>query len=72
MASNRIYLKGSQAQCEAYNDLVYSNEFQEIGTERWANLIERDGDFYILRHEDFEATEGLFESELPEIESEEI
>lgn len=59
MASNRIYLQGSQAQCEAYNDLVYTSEFQEVGTERWALIIERDGDFYIIGHSDYPAPNGM-------------
>ena len=63
-----IYLKGTFEECKAYNDLVYTNRFAEdIGTTCWMQPIERDGDFYILKHPDYPATTGLIEAELPEL-----
>ena len=63
-----IYLKGTFEQCKAYNDLVYEALFvDDIGTTCWMEPIEQDGDFYILKHEDYPATAGLIESDLPQL-----
>ena len=61
------YLKGTLQACKAYNDLVFQSEYSHIiGNTRWAHTIERDGDFYIRKHPDYPATDGLIEALLPE------
>ena len=56
---------------EAYNQLVWqalkdANPSGFLAT-RWADVIERNGAFYILAHENFIPESAVFE-QLPEIE----
>ena len=63
------YLKGTQAQCKAYNDHVASQRGLPAGTITcWAHPVEREGDWYIRVHPDYPAFDGLTPAELPEIE----
>ena len=61
------YLKGSEQNCLAYDELVSQGEGfpNGKGTFRWMKPIERNGDYYIRKHPDYEPTSGLTEAELP-------
>ena len=62
-----MYYTGSKSQCEAYNLEVYNGTEsmkQDPFTTSYASIQEIEGQFYILKHKDFESNmEGV--SELP-------
>ena len=63
------YLKGTQQACIAYNDHVASERGLPAGTiTKWAHVIKREGEYYIPKHPDYPAFDGLVPAELPEIE----
>lgn len=50
-----VYIKGTFKQCKAYDALVTARENYAYSTDNWANPIEINGDWYILKHEDYES-----------------
>lgn len=44
------YFKGTREECEAYNSHVASLENYTDSTDKWAEIIEVDGSFYIKAH----------------------
>ena len=63
------YLKGTKQKCEGYNQHVAQERNLPAGTiTKWAHIIERDGEYYIPKHPDYPAFDGLVPAELPEIE----
>ena len=53
-----MYYKGTKAQCKAYNLKVYNgteNMKQDPFTTSYASIKEIEGQFYILKHKDFES-----------------
>tara|TARA_S200002703_G_scaffold131511_1_gene119072 strand:+ start:303 stop:500 length:198 start_codon:yes stop_codon:yes gene_type:complete len=65
-----MYYKGTQQECIDYDVFVTQNE-NYFQNDNWANPIEREGSYYILKHEDYEAEIELVE-ELPQVDIEEI
>lgn len=59
------YYKGTQQQCEEYLSLVNSSENYQGTTTTWSDIIEREGNFYILKHEKYSSDLEL--SDLPNI-----
>ena len=60
------YFKGTKSDCEAYNQHVAQQEGYTGHTTYWAHIIERNGNYYIRKHPNYEPTSGLTEAELPE------
>ena len=62
------YMKGTKSECEAYDATVSAGEGypNDRGTMRWMEPIQRNGDYYIRKHPNYEPTSGLTEAELPE------
>ena len=62
------FLKGTKADCEAYNQTVTNGRNLPAGTITcWSHVIQIHGDFYVSKHPDFPASEGLTEvHELPQ------
>jgi len=53
-----MYYKGTKSQCEAYNNEVYNGTEsmkQDPFTTSYASIQEIEGQFYILKHEDFDS-----------------
>ena len=62
-----MYYKGTKTECEAYNLEVYNGTAsmkQDTFTTSYASIREIEGQFYILKHEDFESNMDEV-SELP-------
>ena len=59
-----MYYKGTQQECLAYDQDVIANE-NYYQNDNWANPVEIDGSWYILKHEKYEADMELV-NELPE------
>jgi len=64
-----VYLKGSLQECQAYDDLVILGEKYPFN-DNWANPIEIEGSWYILKHEKYNSDLEVV-NELPEIKQEE-
>ena len=60
------YIKGTFEQCKDYDALVTAGENYSYPTDNWANPIEINGDWYVLKHEDYDSDLELV-NELPEI-----
>ena len=53
-----MYYKGTKTECKAYNLEVYNgteNMKQDPFTTSYASIQEIEGQFYILKHEDFDS-----------------
>ena len=53
-----MYYKGTKTECEAYNLEVYNGTEsmkQDSFTTSYASIQEIEGQFYILKHKDFES-----------------
>ena len=53
-----MYYKGTNTECEAYNRKVYNGTEsmkQDPFTTSYASIQEIEGQFYILKHKDFES-----------------
>ena len=53
-----MYYKGTKSQCEAYNLEIYNGTEsmkQDPFTTSYASIQEIEGQFYILKHKDFES-----------------
>jgi hypothetical protein len=53
-----MYYKGTNTECEAYNLEVYNGTEsmkQDPFTTSYASIQEIEGQFYILKHEDFDS-----------------
>jgi len=53
-----MYYKGTKTECEAYNLKVYNGTEsikQDPFTTSYASIKEIEGQFYILKHKDFES-----------------
>ena len=53
-----MYYKGTNTECEAYNRKVYNGTEsmkQDPFTTSYASIKEIEGQFYILKHKDFES-----------------
>ena len=62
-----MYYKGTKRQCQYYNRKVYNGTEsmkQDTFTTSYASIKEIEGQFYILKHEDFESNMDEV-SELP-------
>ena len=62
-----MYYKGTNTECEAYNLEIYNGTEsmkQDPFTTSYASIKEIEGQFYILKHEDFESNMDEV-SELP-------
>jgi hypothetical protein len=57
------YYIGTEENCKAYDDNVSIKENYRSG-DNWANPVEIDGSWYILKHEKYEANMELV-NELP-------
>jgi len=64
-----MYYKGTQEECIIYDSLVTSNEKYPFN-DNWANPIEIEGSWYILKHEKYNSDLEVV-NELPEIKQEE-
>lgn len=55
------YLKGTKADCEAYDAQVSAAENYQGTTTHWANVIahQNDTDFCIIKNSKYEPAEGL-------------
>lgn len=62
----RIYLKGTKADCEAYDAQVTAAENYRGSTTHWANVIAHQNglDFCIQKHNHHEPAEGLSLTEI--------
>lgn len=49
------YIKGTFEQCNAYDELVTAGENYAYLSDNWANPIEINEDWYVLKHEDYES-----------------
>lgn len=63
------YLKGTQQECEMYNDWVSFNEKYKDTTQQWATPFEREGSWYVPKHSNY-SSELEVVTELPEQEIE--
>jgi hypothetical protein len=61
-----MYYKGTQQECLAYDKKVTAAKKYQGVTKNWANPIEIEGSWYILKHEKYSSDLELV-SELPEI-----
>ena len=62
-----MYYKGTNTECEDYNLEVYNGTAsmkQDLFTTSYASIQEIEGQFYILKHEDFDSNMDEV-SELP-------
>jgi hypothetical protein len=53
-----MYYTGTKTECEAYNNEVYNGTEsmkQDPFTTSYASIQEIEGQFYILKHEDFDS-----------------
>jgi hypothetical protein len=60
-----MYYKGTEQECLEYDAQVTEGEVYPIEGDNWANPIERDGSWYILRHEKYLCQMNLV-NELPQ------
>ena len=60
------YIKGTEAECLAYDAEVTAGENYTGGTIRWAKPIEIDGYYYISVHDRYPTTLSVV-SEMPSI-----
>jgi hypothetical protein len=60
-----MYYKGTQQECQAYDNLVSAGENYPFN-DNWANPIEIEGSWYILKHEKYNSDLEVV-NELPEI-----
>ncbi len=51
-----MYIKGTEAECLAYDAEVTTGENYTGGTIRWANPIEIDGYHYMIVHDTYPTT----------------
>lgn len=51
-----MYIKGTEAECLAYDAEVTTGENYTGGTIRWANPIEIDGYHYMIVHDRYSTT----------------
>lgn len=58
-----MYYKGTYQECLAYDQDVTANE-NYYQNDNWANAIEIEGEWYILKHEKYDANMELV-NELP-------
>ena len=58
-----MYYKGTQQECINYDVFVMQNENYPYN-DNWANPIEIEGSWYILKHEDYDSEMQLV-NELP-------
>ena len=58
-----MYYKGTYEQCKAYDNQVTQEE-NYVHNDNWANPIDREGNWYILKHEEYECNLELVD-ELP-------
>lgn len=61
------YYKGTLQECEAYDDEVVAGENYGQSTTNWADIIEVDGDWYIIKAEPPMATK-VYTSTMEEVE----
>lgn len=59
-----MYYKGTKEQCEKYNAFVVKLENYKGVTNKWDEVVELYGNWYILKHEKYEAAMELV-NELP-------
>lgn len=64
-----MYYKGTEQECLDYNNQVTQGENYQGTTKRWANPIEIEGSWYILKHEKYNSDLEVV-NELPEIKQE--
>lgn len=57
------YYKGTEQQCNSYDNFVTSNE-KYVKDDNWANPVEIEGSWYILKHTKYDANMELV-NELP-------
>lgn len=62
-----MYYKGTIEQCEAYNSNVVSVEKYKGITNKWSDVMEIEGNYYVAKHSDFES-EMEEVDKLPQIE----
>jgi hypothetical protein len=65
-----VYLKGTEQECLDYDNQVTQGEKYQGVTKNWANPIEIEGSWYILKHEKYNSDLEVV-NELPEIKQEE-
>lgn len=63
-----MYYTGTQAECESYNQTVTQGEGYKGTTQQWFAPIERDGNWYVAKHDDYTSTMELV-NELPQTET---
>tara|TARA_R100000951_G_scaffold33959_2_gene29009 strand:- start:582 stop:782 length:201 start_codon:yes stop_codon:yes gene_type:complete len=66
-----MYIKGTEAECLAYDAEVTTGENYTGGTIRWAKPVEIDGYYYMIVHDRYSTTLTTV-AELPIIEEETI
>jgi hypothetical protein len=66
-----MYYKGTHKECLAYDKKVTAAKKYQGVTKNWANPIEIEGSWYILKHDDYESEMDLV-SELPIMEKDTI
>ena len=59
----KMYYKGTNKECIAYDEFVTANE-KYLKGDNWANPIEIEGEWYILKHEKYTSEMELV-NELP-------
>ena len=62
------YYKGTKQECEAYINSVDASEKYGESTKTWDIPIERDGSWYVAKHDDYTSTMELV-NELPQTET---
>jgi len=63
-----MYYKGNKQRCEDYNAIVsYGQAYKDENTTKWTEITERGGDFYVLKHPDYEGTFLTEVENLPEL-----
>ena len=60
-----MYYKGTEQECLAYDQTVTDAEKYPIEGDNWANPIEIDGSWYILKHDKY-STDLELVNELPQ------
>ena len=66
------YYKGTEKQTTMYNAWVSFNKKYKGTTEQWSMPFERDGNWYVMKNDDYPSDEMEEVSELPKVEFDEI
>ena len=61
-----VFYKGTKKKIQNYISMIDGSQNYQGVTNTWAEPMEVSGDWYVIKHPGYPATDGLIEAEPPE------